>query len=194
MSASPQELSRIWEYFSIRQAQTIKVHHNQRLSGGGKRCKNGNQKAYSERGTREFENTDGIRSQLARSSNPRVSAGQVLALFPGVLAFSSTSSWHTKAKSCPPYGKIECRVEIIGFIVFCIRARGRKIAMSECNPVIQSNVFTSCKRDGKSHCLLVFDASHSIGLLCNSETWAKWTFDERKKKEKFYSILLKEDC
>lgn len=193
MSASPPELSRIWEYFSIRQAQTIKVHHNQRLSGGGKRCKSGNQKAYSERGTREFENTDGIRCQLARSSNPRVSAGQVLARFLGC-ELLRVPVLGIRKLSYPPYGKIECRVEIIGFIVFCIRARGRKIAMSECNPVIQSNVFTSCKRDGKSHCLLVFDASHSIGLLCNSETWAKWTFDEEKKKEKFYSILLKEDC
>lgn len=87
MSASPPELSRIWEYFSIRQAQTIKVHHNQRLSGGGKRCKNGNQKAYSERETQEFENTDSIRCQLARSSNPRVSAGQVLARFLGCELF-----------------------------------------------------------------------------------------------------------
>lgn len=31
---------------------------------------------------------------------------------------------------------------------------------------------------------LYFDASHSIGLPCNSETWAKWTFDEKKKEER----------
>lgn len=86
-----------------------------------------------------------------------------------------------KAKSCPPYGAIERRVEIIGFSVFYIRAHGRKLALSQCNLVIRSNVFTSCKRDGKSHCLLVFDASHSIGLQPNSETRAKWTFNEKIK-------------